>query len=37
MKMCLLPDVDISHSITKSILILSNGPSGISVICSGYD
>ena len=36
-RMCLLPDVDISHSITKSMVILSNGLSGISVICNGYD
>ena len=32
-KMCLLPDVDISHSVTRSMAILSNGLSGISIIC----
>ena len=36
-RMCLLPDVDISHSLTKLMAILSTGLSGISVICSGYD
>ena len=30
---CLLPEVDVSHSVTKSLPILSNGHSGISVIC----
>ena len=35
--MCILPHVDVSHSVTKSMAILSNGLSGISVICSGYD
>ena len=34
-RMCLFPEVDVSHSITKLIAILSNGLSGISVICSG--
>ena len=34
-KMCLLPDVDVSHSLTRSIAILSNGLSGISVISKG--
>ena len=34
-KMCLLPDVDASHSVTRSIAILLNGLSGISVICKG--
>ena len=32
--MCLLPDVEVSQSVTKSIAILSNGLSGISFICS---
>ena len=36
-RMCLLPDVDVSHFVTKSMVILSNGLSGISFICSGYD
>ena len=35
-KMCLLPDVDVSHSMTRSIVILSNGLSSISIICKGY-
>ena len=34
-KMCLLPDVDVSHSVIRSIVILSNGLSGISVTCKG--
>ena len=34
-KICLLPDVDVSHSMTRSIAILLNGLSGISVICKG--
>ena len=34
-KMCLLPDVDVSHSVMRSIAILSNGLSGFSVICKG--
>ena len=34
--MCLLPDVEVSQSVTKSMAILSNGLPGISVICSGY-
>ena len=34
-KMCLLPDVDISHSVMRSIAILSNHLSGISIICTG--
>ena len=34
-KMCLLPDVDISHSVTRSIAILLNGLSSISIICKG--
>ena len=36
-RMCLLPDVDVSHSVTKLMVILSNGLSSTSVICSGYD
>ena len=32
-KMCLLPDVDVTHSVMRSIAILSNGLSGISIIC----
>ena len=35
-RMCLLPDVEVLQSVTKSIAILSNGLSGISVTCSGY-
>ena len=35
-KMCLFPDVYVSHSLTRSIAILSNGLSGISIICKGY-
>ena len=35
-KICLFPDVEVSHSVTKSMAILSNGLSGISVICNGY-
>ena len=31
-KMCLFPDVDVSHSVTRLITILSNGLLGISVI-----
>ena len=30
--MCLFPDVDVLHSVTRSIAILSNGLLGISVI-----
>ena len=33
---CLLPDVEVSQSVTKSMAILLNGLSGISVICNGY-
>ena len=32
-KMCLFPDVDVSPSVMRLIAILSNGLSGISVIC----
>ena len=32
-KMCLLPDVDVSHAVMRSIVILLNGLSGISIIC----
>ena len=35
-RMCLLPDVEVLQLVTKSMTILSNGLSGISVICSGY-
>ena len=35
-KMCLFTDVDVSHSVTRLIVILSNGLSGISAICKGY-
>ena len=35
MRMCLFPEVDVSHSITRLIVILSNSLSGIYVICSG--
>ena len=35
-RMCLLPHVEVSQSVTRSMAILSNGLSGISVICSGY-
>ena len=34
--MCLLPEVEVSQSVTKSIAILSNGLLGISVTCNGY-
>ena len=33
--MCILPDVDVSHLVTRSVAILSNGLSGISVINKG--
>ena len=36
-RMYVLPDVDVSHSVTKLMVILWNGLSGIAVICSGYD
>ena len=35
-RMSLLPEVEVSQSVMKSIAILSNGVSDISVICSGY-
>ena len=35
-RMCLLPDVDVLHSVMRSIAILSNGLSSILVICNGY-
>ena len=35
-RICMLPDVDVLQSVTKSMAILLNGISGISVICSGY-
>ena len=31
--MCLLPEVEVLQSVTRSMAILSNGLSGISVIC----
>ena len=34
-KMSLFPDVDVLHSVMRSIASLSNGQSGISVICGG--
>ena len=33
MRICLFPDVEVSHSVTRSIAILSNGLLGILVIC----
>ena len=35
-RMCSLTDVEVLQLVTKSVAILSNGLSGISVICSGY-
>ena len=35
-KICLFPEVDVSHSVTRWIAILLNGLSGISVIYKGY-
>ena len=35
-KMYLFPDIDVSHSVMRSIAILLNGLCGISVICKGY-
>ena len=35
-KICLLPELEVLHSVTKSMAILSKGHSGISVICRGY-
>ena len=35
-RICLLADVEVFQLVTKSMAILSNGLSGISVICSGY-
>ena len=32
-RMCLLPELEVLHSVTKSITILLKGHSGISVIC----
>ena len=31
-RICLFPDVDVSHSVTRSIAILLNGLLGISII-----
>ena len=36
LRMCLLPDVEVLQLVTKVMVILSDGLSGISVICSGY-
>ena len=36
MRMCLLPDVEVSQSVTKLVAFISNGLSGMSIICSGY-
>ena len=33
----LLPEVDVLHSVTRSMAILSNGHSGIPVICKGHN
>ena len=35
-KICLLPEVDVLHSVSRLIAILSNVLSGISIICKGY-
>ena len=35
-KICLFPEVDVLHSVIRSMAIFSNGLSGISVICRGY-
>ena len=35
-RLCLLSDDEVSQLVTKSMTILSNGLSGISVICKGY-
>ena len=32
-RICLLPEVEVSHSVAKSMAILSKGHSGISIIC----
>ena len=32
-----LPELEVSHSVTKAITILSKGHSGIPVICTGQD
>ena len=34
-RICIFPEVDVSHSATKSIAILSSSLSAISLICSG--
>ena len=36
-RICLLPEMEGSHYVTKSMAILSKGHSSISVICRGYD
>ena len=35
-KICLFPELDVSQSVIRSIAILLNGLSGISIICTGY-
>ena len=34
-RICLLPEVEVLHSVTKSMVILLSGHSSISVICKG--
>ena len=34
-RICFLPEAEVSHSVTTSFAILSNGHSGIFVICKG--
>ena len=34
-RMCLLPELEVSDSVTKLMAILLKGHSGISVICRG--
>ena len=36
-RICLFPLLDSVKSVTRSIMILSKGQSGISVMCNGYD
>ena len=36
-RICLLPEVEVSHSVIKSLAILLNGHSGFFVICKGLD
>ena len=35
-RMCWFPDVETFSSVTKSMVILLKGKSGISIICNGY-